>query len=161
MVRWYCNPSARPGQANLSAPGPYVRHLAFTPDGQTLACAGEFEVRLDDVTTGGRLHHRPGHGAQVLSVAISPDGAVVASAAWDERDKPHGRVCHPDGRGPSLRIEPRGELRVGRFGAEHLHGPPALRRWAHFFGARTTNMSGRDGCDTSVLGFCAARASLL
>jgi RNA polymerase sigma factor (sigma-70 family) len=54
--------------------------LAFAPDGKTLACAGDFETHLWDVATGQRLDYRPGHGSNVRSVAVSPDGKLVASA---------------------------------------------------------------------------------
>jgi RNA polymerase sigma factor (sigma-70 family) len=61
-----------------------ARQLAFAPDGKTLACAGEFEIHLWDVRTGEPLRHRPGHDGRVGSVAVSPDGKVVASASTDE-----------------------------------------------------------------------------
>jgi RNA polymerase sigma factor (sigma-70 family) len=61
-----------------------ARRLAFTPDGKTLACAGAFEIHLWDVATGERRLPRPGHDSDVWSVAVSPDGKTVASAAWDD-----------------------------------------------------------------------------
>jgi RNA polymerase sigma factor (sigma-70 family) len=61
-----------------------ARQLEFAPGGKTLACAGAFEIHLWDVTTGKRLHDRPGHDSNVGSVAVSRDGKIMASSAWDD-----------------------------------------------------------------------------
>jgi WD40 repeat protein len=49
----------------------------------TLASAGHEEIRLWDVRTGKRLYDRAGHDNYVPTIAASPDGKVLASAAWD------------------------------------------------------------------------------
>jgi WD40 repeat protein len=59
------------------------RKLTFAPDSKTLASAGSREIRLWDVASGQRLHYRPGHDEHVMTVAVTPDGNVMASAAWD------------------------------------------------------------------------------
>jgi RNA polymerase sigma factor (sigma-70 family) len=61
-----------------------ARQLVFAPDGRSLACLGAHEIHLWDVTTGERLHNRPGHDGHVQSVDVSPDGKVVASASMDD-----------------------------------------------------------------------------
>lgn len=60
-----------------------ARRLAFTSDGKILASAGAFEIHLWDVTTGTELHPRPGHDSFVSSVAVSPDGKILATASGD------------------------------------------------------------------------------
>ncbi len=69
-------------QQRFRLPQRKARQLVFAPDSKTLACAGEFELQLWDTSTGARLHDRPGHDGNVGSIAVSPDGKVIASAAW-------------------------------------------------------------------------------
>ncbi len=60
-----------------------VTKMTFAFDSKTMASAGEREIRLWDVPTGQRLHYRQGHDNNVQTLAVSPDGKVLASAAWD------------------------------------------------------------------------------
>jgi WD40 repeat protein len=74
--------------------GPYerpIRTLAFSPDGKSLAAAGEERaIRLWRVENGKLVRLLPGHydsqfkGDYVRSLAFSPDGLWLASAASDE-----------------------------------------------------------------------------
>jgi RNA polymerase sigma factor (sigma-70 family) len=57
--------------------------LVFAPDGKTLACASEIEILLWDGTRGRQLHQRPGHDRNLASIAVSPDGKILASIDWD------------------------------------------------------------------------------
>jgi WD40 repeat protein len=67
----------------------WVHHLAFAPDGQTLAsAAGELyragEVKLWDLATGRERATLAGHTASVEGVAFAPDGQQLATASWDQ-----------------------------------------------------------------------------
>jgi WD40 repeat protein len=67
----------------------WVQHLAFAPDGQTLAsAAGELhrggEVKLWDLATGRERTTLAGHTASVEGVAFAPDGQQLATASWDQ-----------------------------------------------------------------------------
>jgi WD40 repeat protein len=74
--------------------------LAFAPDGKTLA-AGCGSVRLWDVATGKPLLgplDRAGHGQAVDSLAVAPDGKILASASYGE-----GTLCLWDAEAGKLR----------------------------------------------------------
>ena len=62
-----------------------VSNVAFSPDGNILAVAGDRRVLLWDVTTGQRIKGFQGHRGWVGSVAFSPDGTTLASGGHDGR----------------------------------------------------------------------------
>jgi WD40 repeat protein len=59
--------------------------LAFAPNGKTLATWGEARIRLWNVATGMQIPRRSGHDFGVVSVAVSPDGKLIASASLRDR----------------------------------------------------------------------------
>jgi WD40 repeat protein len=62
----------------------WVRSLAFSHDGKTLASAStESAIHLWDVATGEPRLVTPGHSERISSVAYAPDGRTIATAAWD------------------------------------------------------------------------------
>lgn len=60
------------------------RLLALSPDGETIALASGNDVRVFRTDGSGEERVLSGHGATVFSVAWSPDGRHIASAAWDK-----------------------------------------------------------------------------
>lgn len=71
----------------------WVRAVALSPEGSTLASGSDHAVRLCDAKTGQCLKTLHGHTSQVWSVAFSPEGKTLASGSndgtvklWDVRD---------------------------------------------------------------------------
>jgi WD40 repeat protein len=62
-----------------------VPRFVFAPDGKTLAFEGEVAILIWDVKTGQPRLLRPGHVGGVSSVAVSPNGKILASSALGDR----------------------------------------------------------------------------
>lgn len=60
-----------------------VLSLAISLDGEILASSSGKEIKLWDLETGELLRTMSGHGGDVRSLAISPDGKAIASGSGD------------------------------------------------------------------------------
>ncbi len=93
--------------------------MAFSPDGSTLAVAGESgAIHLYDIESGRKLATLKGHENSVESLDFSPDGKHLASASWDKTvrvwEVPSGReerrFAHSTHERLAVRFSPDGKM---------------------------------------------------
>ncbi len=60
-----------------------VNCVAFLTGGRAVSGGDDFSVIIWDLATASVVHRMEGHTGKVMSVRPSPDGSMVASAAWD------------------------------------------------------------------------------
>ena len=60
-----------------------VKTTIFLPGGRAASGGDDFSIRIWDLATGAEAARLDGHQGQVTSLAVSPDGTLLASASWD------------------------------------------------------------------------------
>ena len=58
--------------------------ICFHPEGELLAVAVDYGVKIFDVQTRSEKVTLKGHSGRVAAVAYSPDGRTIATASWDK-----------------------------------------------------------------------------
>jgi WD40 repeat protein len=109
------------------APPGGVNHVAFSPDGKTIAAACSGLIQLWDVEPPRKLRELKGHTGSIFGVAFSPDGKRLATAGWDRTvklwDPRTGAellaIDQSDGRGNGVAFSPDGRT-LAVAGDDHL-----------------------------------------
>ena len=125
---WLYDTATHQEVALLTGHTAWVRSVAFSPDGGTLA-SGSYDntIRLWDGVTGAHKRTLTGHTSRVNSVAFSPDGRYAGKWEWRRHDPPvgwgHGCAQADTHRahvfGQEHRVQPRwadaGKWELGRY----------------------------------------------
>ncbi len=60
-----------------------VKTVIFAGEGRVASGSDDFDIEIWDTATGTSLRRMTGHQGQIASLALSPDGTLLASASWD------------------------------------------------------------------------------
>jgi WD40 repeat protein len=74
---------ARMGSINDKQGAGHIRVAVFSPDGKTVASAGDRIIRIWQVDSGKEIQRIEGHKTRIWSIAYSPDGKKLASSSCD------------------------------------------------------------------------------
>jgi WD40 repeat protein/serine/threonine protein kinase len=127
--------------------------IAISPDGRTLASAGEDQmVKVWDLADRRVLHSFAVHTQAVWGVAFSPDGKLLATGSrdgtivlWDLARGPEKRALHGHSRSPSrIRFSPEGKFLAA--GSEL----GTVKRWDVASGSEASPLLGHTGVVRAV-----------
>ena len=119
----YASKETKPLWSVADAHAGWLRSLAVSPDGKTVAtCGADRLVRLWDAASGKRIAELPGHVEDVFSVAFSLDGVTLASGdllggvkLWDVKTRKVLRECDAKTLAKEDRLQNVGGVRLLRF----------------------------------------------
>jgi WD40 repeat protein len=107
---------AATGHTRLELPDLRADTIAISPGAETLATAHFGQIRLWELGTGKEIAARPGHAGPLVGVAITPDGATIATASaesvrfYRKGGPEQGAIQVPDRLVHAMAVSPDGAL---------------------------------------------------